>query len=458
MPKRGRASRATLGSLAPRPPHRRSALACCVGAASLVLGALFPVAGLAGAIAIALARRVPPSLGSRAARALGAASVATVVGWAAVLSWPARPIARGESPRVVSSEPGEGAVSVVAGSLFPWSERTDAVRVAAPAAGAFGVRIVADADATIHLDRASAIVVDHAPGHTIVPAEGGALYTVTAVSPPRAARAGDGRDVTELVASVDGRAAPPTSRRGADGEPVDALDVDLSRPAGARLAVLVTARTTPFAEEAFARYVARMGQGMTLLMSRVTKEDCTERCRREVWDDEIGRLRVPLSVTLTRDGAPPESTSLAPLGSASMRTVAVPVDVGSAVSLRVSLSWTPRFWEIDRVALAVLGDPPEVRPVAAAQVVTSRGPAPAKLVEIDDRRRVTIDPGAEAALAFALPPPPPPPAERAVFVRVRAYYTVPTGGHWGLDPAFIFAHRSGLTSLPRFAESLSGAR
>lgn len=423
-----------------------------------MLGALFPVVGLAGALAIALARRsagAPAT--SRLARALGTTALATVVAWVVVLSWPVRPIARGASPvvRVGSGEASAG-VSVVAGSLFPWSERTDVVRVAAPASSSLTVRVVADADATVHLDRAAALVVDHEPGREIVPGEGGALVAVTRTSTAGRARASDGGDVAAHVGAIDGRAAPPTSIRGADGEPVETLDLDFERPPGERLAVLVTARTTPFAEEAFARYVARMGQGMTLLMSRVTKEDCTERCRREVWDDEIGRLRVPLTVTVTGEGGGAKASSLAPLGSAAMRTVAVPVDVGGAGRVRVSLAATPRFWEVDRVLLAAVEAAPASE-VAAAEATTSRGAAAPELAAADDRRRVVVDPGTEVALTFPLPPPAPG-AERTVLLRVRAYYTVPNGGHWGLDPAYIFAHRSGLTSLPRFSASLPGAR
>ena len=127
----------------------------------------------------------------------------------------------------------------------------------------------------------------------------------------------------------------------------------------------------------------------------------------------------------------------------------------------ITVEATPRFWELDAVAIATASTEPIVdltlRPRAAlATLGSGEADVTGVLAEID-QSRVVLAPGERVDLRFEEPPLAPG-AVRSVLVSARGYYELPIGGAWGLDPLAILGHQTGLTSLPRFAAKLTPSR
>ena len=417
---------------------------------ALVLG-LVPFAGLLGTAVFVLAvRALRGQTGARvrlrAAISLSVIAVAMGAGWTWVYLEPPRPALRGQAPVVVAvmGDDLRSEGSFVTGSLYPWAERRELARATQlqEHTGAYALRIEGAREQTMQVDSVGLVVADHQPGVVLVPT------------------------TQEAVVSVSGSVAPLAPLSSVDvvlaGEPVRTWAVRFPRPAATngaaptRALLVLTARSTAFAEDAFARYLATMGQSMDPFMSWVTKETCTDACRQEVWDDETARLGIALQVSVF--GAAPRS--IAPVGTHGLRTFAVPIDLpaGSGPVI-VRLLATPRFWEIARVALA---------PDSARQDCIVLAPARAELrrlehtedvrelVTSDDRRRAALRVGERLDLRFDAPPLTDG-RERVVFIALRAHYRVPTGGRRFLNLPVIAAHRSGLISLPRFASTLDSS-
>lgn len=425
---------------APRAPTRVP-IAFVIGVASLLL-AVAPLAGLLGAVAVAIAARERASPRPRLrAAAIGAGGAALALGlaWAVALLEPPRPPSRASCPTVLAWD-GAGyrlETGLVAGSRYPWAERreVDAAPHLAPASGVYRARVPGDAEGVTHVDSAQILIVDHRPGEAAVPTEGGAVVLVAA--PPPLVR-------------------PALATREVSGARQDAWSASAPRPAGDRAVLLVQARTTPFAELAYGRYVARMGQGLDALITRSTREDCTDRCRQEVWDDELDRLGVRLEV----GGAGVAPRPVGPFGAATLRTVAVPIELppgAEGAPLALSARATAGFWEVVGLGIASAREvePRAIAPRSATLARAGREEDVTALVAAADRRRVDVPPGADLDLVFDAPPPPGEGTARTALVGLRAWYTSPTGGHRGLDPAMVLAHRAGVVSLPRFAAGLT---
>lgn len=414
----------------------RPTLVLVLAVATLVASAA-PFAGLAGVVPFVLARRHGGTWRARVSLCLAALATAIALGWAVVYAEPPRAIVRAESP-VVSSVAGgtvtkEG--SFVSGALYPWAERRDVLRVArasgdAPSERAF--RVDGIAGETLHIDSASLLSVAHDEGVEIVPTT---TQTLVSVREP----------LVPLRLVFDDAVV--------HGEPTRTWRLEAPRPASARAVLVLEARTTAFAEEAFARYLGTMGQGMDPFMASVTKETCSDACRQEVWDDETERLGIPL-VVQPEGGA---RELVAPVGSQGVRRFGVVLDATkSRASLSVTLSATPGFWEIEHAWLAPYeGDAsPEVITPTSARLRTAGGAEDVRaLVMESDRTRVALHDRESLDLLF---PPALPAAGRvqSTFIALRAHYRVPTGGRRFLNVAAIAAHRVGLTSLPRYSRTL----
>ncbi len=411
-------------------------LACLV----LVLGAI-PFGGLLGAVVALLAicamRKTRSRRRLRVAIAVSTLAMLLGLAWVWVFVEPPRRVVPGEGPVVLAMLGHELAAegAFVTGSLYPWAERREVVRAShlVERDGTYSLRIDGARDEALQVDSVGLFVVDHERGAELVPTTQGTVVAVSGATEPLLALS-----PTDVV-------------RGS--EPVRTWTLLFSRPLSARALLVLTARTTAFAEDAFARYLATMGQSMDPFMSWVTKETCSDACRREVWDDETGRLGIGLRVSVA-GGA---SIAIAPVGARSARTLAVPIEVPAGEGpLRVLLSATPRFWEI---AHATLAPDAETRsgltlvPVRAELSHGAQRDDVRELVTSSDRRRAALHEGESLEVRFDAPALATDRA-RTIFIALRAHYRVPTGGRRFLNLPVIAAHRSGLVSLPRFAAGL----
>ncbi len=438
------------------------------------LGGVFPFVGLLGLPAIALAlrdlrrgegeRRSPRRRLLVAAVALGCASTLGAAGWALVRLEPPRGVTPGSCPLVHAHDGAKYRLeaSLVAGSLYPWAERRDLDRLThmQPVLGEYRLRIQSALEETDHIDSLSILVIDHPADIEVLPTGKGELVAVEdALSPVRAV-SGSGASVLEALAAEDGRMLPFEAEVTGEGEPRQSWILDFPRPRTDHALLVLRGRSSRFAEEAFARYLATMGQGMGPFMEWVTREDCPGSCRQEVMDEETERLGLPLVITVLTPG--PGSAQVhrvAPVGPAVVRSFALSIELppgGDPVSIR--LEATPRFWEIDRVQLAP--DPggklePRILLPGEASLVTASGQEDVleRIIESDRRRVALRAPSYVDARFRAIPPSPG--LTRSSFVALRGYYQVLVGGRRLIDLSAVLAHRWGRTSLPRFAASLS---
>jgi hypothetical protein len=439
-------------------------------AVTALLGSVFPFVGLAGVIAIGLALRDRGGT-RRALRGLaiglGGASTAVALGWAVVFCAPEKPIAHATCPRVQSWDGASYRLDadLVAGSLYPWAERLDVAPAAHLAAseGEVRLRIEGDSESEEQIDSFELWSVTGDPAVEILPSLKGGLFAVRDAAAPLRAVDASGADVRPLAAAADGRLLESAVTTGSDGEPAQSWTLEFARPGSAggaaRALLVLRAHGTAFAEEAFARYLARMGQGMGPFMEWVAKEDCP--CSEEVFDDETGRLGIPLRLTVAPGTSAAPVHLIWPVGPAALRSFVVPIDLppgapGERVTLR--LESTPRFWEIDRAALAphAGGDlPPTILRLRSA-LLSSPGRASedvAGQLARADRRRIALRTGDLLDLRFEAPAAAPV-AKRSLFFALRGFYRVPVGGKRLIDPAAVLSHRLGLRSLPRFAATL----
>ncbi len=425
-----------------KPSPSRAPLALALLA---LLASVVPFLGLTGIVPIILLRRQAQrsSWWSRATFVASAFAVAIGLFWCVVYVEAPRPIVRAESP-FVSSVDGQGVTvegSFVSGALYPWAERHDVLRAAhlGAAADAHVLRIDGVAGETFLVDSASLLVAEHEPSVEIIPTTTQTLVGI---------RDGDAVVASPLVSTDSALGGEPTRtwRLSFPG---------FSRSVSARAVLVITARTTAFAEDAFARYLGTMGQSMEPFMASVTKETCSDACRQEVWDDETERLGIPL-VVQPEHGA---RQLVAPVGSRGMRRFGVVLDVPESTTaplpLVVQLKATPGFWEIESVALAPTSEEvtADVIPPSSARLLRADSEQDVRdLVIESDRTRAAIHEHESLELRF--PSRAPSSRMQSTFISLRGHYRVPVGGRRFLNLPAIAAHRARLTSLPRFAATL----
>lgn len=406
----------------------------------VLLGSVVPFVGLLGAALGYTAWRMRRNGSLSRAWVVGimvpcvASALAGLV-WGWVYAEPPLPFVRAESPRVQSFD-GQSSVvegAFVTGALYPWAERTDVVisQHLQAVDGQYRLRLAGAARETMQVDSILLTVVTHEPNEEVVPTN------------------------EQELRKVRGKVSPlhplTFSNSIVNGEPRRAWELSFPHPAGARAALVLSARTTRFAEEAFARYLATMGQAMEPFMAKVTKETCTDACRREVWEDETGRLGIPLMVSVTGQA----QTAVAPVGT-ELRTFAVELLVPNEPGpLQVRLEATPRFWEITGAWLAEDRGRADGEVLVPASAVLLHGTTSVDvraLVTNSDRTRAAVVEGETLSVTFGAPAPGLP--TQSTFIALRAHMRVPVGGRRLLDLPRIAAHRWGLTSLPRFSAAL----
>lgn len=427
---------------APRPDHSGMAIAGFVVAAFAFVAGLIPFAGFLGIVGVVLCvidlTTAPPGGAPRkrglsyAGVVLGALSTLGAIAWVIAIVWLDQAAKAGSCPHLYAYDGSAYRLDadLASGALYRGAEREDLDRLESLRAvdGAYRLRLANDLEEVDFVDTLELLVVDAPLGTEVLPTQSGALVAVRAARPP----------LSTARASLH-----------VDGNPRDAITYEFSRPSTDRALLVVRARNTRFAEAAFVRYMATMGQGVRPLMELRAASDESCACYQRYITAEIERMGFPLWISVGDARA-----SLQPVGPAVLRAQALPIDLprDAGDRVRVRLEATPRFWEIASVELAPYDpEPLDVRVLAPV------GPSSALLGEADGHR-ASLRPGEHLDVRFDAPPPPADGRARTVVARLRGYYDLDIGGPAGVNVARMIAHRAGWVSLPRFAERLGSAR
>lgn len=443
----------------PPPEHSNMAIASVVVGTIAFLAGVIPFVGFLGLVAILLGvvdgqgydRPEAPRRHTLAKVGiiLGAlASVGAVI-WTIVTIWFVSAASHGSCPHLYAFDGKEYRLDadLASGALYRGGERDDFDRLEALqlADGKYRLRLQNDLEEVDHVDSLSLLVVDGPSDAEVLPTQAGQLLAVAGARPPSRAVDGAGQDALSLLAADDGRSVG-LGKKDASHE---AWTLQFPRPAGGKGLLVVRARNTAFAEDAFVRYLAKMGQGVRPLMEMAVTnyEDCA--CYRKYLDEEVGRMGMPLGIV-----AGATTTSLKLIGPATLRSTVVPIELPPGDGpVTVSLEATPRFWEIDQVLLGSEAAAPEVRTLAPAAATTHDGKDVLGLLVKNDEQRVALRRGEHVEILFDAPPL----AEskrRTVVARLRGYYDLDIGGRKGIDVGRMIAHRLGWVSLPEFAKTL----
>ena len=452
----------------PRVPTKASQLAIWSFVLALIGFPLawIPVVGFMGTVAAALGikairRASDPAQPSKtglaiAAIVIGVIDTVAAITWIVVYAF----LATMSCPHVYAFDGDTWRLDAdpLSGSLFAGGESDDMDRLEHVRAvdGSYRIRVADDLDEVDHIERVALITADHPEGEEVLPTQDGELLRVRDAAAPSAASDERGRDVLAALREADDVAFvsrledfPPE----AAGEPRERLTIELPRPAGSEGVLVLRARNSAFAADAFTDYLAQMGPGLSVLLR--SAEDSSSYPYKTRLDDEMRKLGLYLDVEVWDGTAWHTAGALRPIGPAVYReqAIAIALPRGSEPTMRVRLSMAPLLWEVDRARLcarSVLADEP-------VSLTPREGEGVAKLRDADGDRLV-LHKGESIELAFDATAPPKAGWTRTVFVSIRGYYDVDIGGHGWLDPFAVMAHRTGRTSLPRHALALARKR
>jgi hypothetical protein len=388
---------------------------------------------------------------------LGTLAIAAGLGWTYVIATSSCPHVYAWNGRefVLDADP-------LSGSLFRGAEGVDMDRLEAlaPDRGRYRVRVMNERDERDVINSVALAVADVPEGVEALPTQAEQILGVEALAAPIACRDTAGADARALVVALDelvyGGAEAAGGDGDAEGEPRARLTCTFDRPVGDGDAVLVLrARSSALAAEAFARYLAEMGPGLAPLLAWSEGEECCP--YRERVAEEMRRLGLPIDVRV--GAAASETVQVDPIGPAVFRSQAVPVRIpaGAEPTIDVQLELSPLLWEIDQVQL---GRGRAVEPVRLAPRA-ARGGDGADLTGRLGRRdeaRVTLAEDDLVDLEFDAPPAPPAGMQRSVVLEISGYYEFDVGGRAWLDPFAIWRHQTGRDSLPRFALRMARER
>jgi Domain of unknown function (DUF4190) len=458
----------------PRVPTTSSSLAIWAFVLSLVgfLIAWIPVVGFMGTVAAVMGvKAIRRASDPREPRKTGLAIAGLVIGiidTVAALTWLIvyGVLATMSCPHVYAydGETWRLDADPISGSLFAGGESDDMDRLEHLRAvdGAYHIRVADDLDEVDHIDKVALVTVDHPEDEEVLPAQGGALLRIRDASLPTKATDERGRDVLFALREADD--VPFASRvedfpEGAEGEPRERLILELPRPAGGDGVLVLRARNSAFAVQAFTDYLAQMGPGLGALLR--SAQDSSSYPYKERLDDEMRRLGLHLDVEVWDGSKWIAAQPVRPIGPAVYReqamTIPLPRDEGSVLQVRLTMA--PLLWDVDRVRACARSELLD-RPVfltARGGSSEVRADAIAALSE-SDGRRVVLRKGEDVELTFDAAAPPQSGWTRTVFVSIRGYYEVDIGGRGLLDPFAVMAHRTGRTSLPRHALDLARKR
>jgi hypothetical protein len=431
------------------PTQSRLGLSAFIVALIGFLVGIIPFAGFVGTVGLVLgvvdlqrarAGQPRPTGFAIAGVVLGALATLGAVAWVIAVVAFEQAAKKGSCPHLYSYD-GEAYrldADLASGALYKAAEKDDLDRLESlrPVDGQYRVRLQNDLEEVDNIDALSLVVADADPDVEVLPTQTGDIVGVRGAAKPL-----------------------ETSRERIDAR--ERWSLTFARPVGDRAHLVIRGRNTAFAETAFVEYMAKMGQGVRPLMEYRgdTGGDCV--CYRKYIEAEIDRLGLPLWIAVSSSGGTPSRLTLQPVGPAIARSQALAIDLPPASGDRVvvRLEATPRFWELDEILLAPID--PASETIATTTLAPRAATAPdgadalSLLAEID-ATRVVIRPGEHVDVRFDAPPAAPG-KTRTVVARLRGYYDLDIGGPKGVNVAQMIAHRLGLVSLPRYAETLTVA-
>jgi hypothetical protein len=432
-----------------------------------LLASIIPFAGAIGLFAIVLGLvellggEPGPQPGS--GRGMGVAGlIMGVLGCGAAAIWVVI-IATSSCPHVYTYDGTDYRLDAdpLSGSFLEAAASTDWDRLEhlAEVEGQYRLRVANERRERDFVDSLALLVVDHEPDALVVPTQSGELVALSSLAAPLGVSDSLDRDLRELVREADderwvSRLEDLPEEPASD--PREWLVVEFPRPAARETVLLFRGRGTAFAAEAFARYLAHMGPGLgTLLEWSQCSEDYPFRDRVR---DEMRRLGLVIDVELWNGTDWVRQTEIRPIGPAVVRDQAVRLELpeGETNTVRVRLAMTPRFCEIDRLALELapvaVATPTRLEPAGAVGV---RGADTKTTLASRDGVRLRLDEGQSTDVVFLAPAAPEAGVVRTVVLEVSGYYSFDIGGRGWLNPLAIWRHRNGHDSLPRFAARLA---
>lgn len=321
------------------PPHSVLSILSLILAVLGFLAGLFPFAGFIGTVGLVLAlidknSPDPPEQPKRhglstAGMVFGVLSTLGAFVWVGIFIWGLASMKRGSCPHLYAfnGESYQLDADLASGALYKGAERDDTDRLEAlrEVDGSYRVRLQNDLDEVDHIDRLSLLVVDAPEGTNVLPTPDGHLLALRSPVALQSAVDTRGTSVLAQLTASDGRsigverAAPAETK----DEPRDTWKLTFARPTASRAFLVVRGRNTAFAEEAFIRYMATMGQGVRPLMelSAENYKDCA--CYQDYVAGEIERMGFPLRIHVTGGS----SEALPPVGPAILRSQALPISI-----------------------------------------------------------------------------------------------------------------------------------
>jgi hypothetical protein len=281
--------------------------------------------------------------------------------------------------------------------------------------GVLRLRLANEMAETDYVDALRVRAVDHPIGTEVVPdaSASGALYLVGTLAAPLAARDDRGRDALSAVSTVDGWGweSSPSGRDTAVAADVrDGLELEFSRPAGARQATLVLdGNNTPWSAVLMQQFVAAHGRETDAWYASMNANPLAawtlgQRLARE------GFLQV--SVRTDAGWAPQGLVWEAGPEVAKRQAMRLDLSDVEGETVTVRLESIPMFWNLDRVAIdftavdEAWSAPVDRELTAASARMESDGRDVASLLAAVDGTKLVLETGEAAELAFVVPPVP----------------------------------------------------